>query len=82
MGFSGEEKMVLSLKAILIMVFVPKLLLGLVCLYFYCSPDWFPNGIEAWGIFIILGVDLGIQFIFDGIILGIFGIRQKIQIRK
>ena len=79
---AGEEKTVLKLSSILKYTLMKKLILGALCLYFYLDPSWFPEGISAIALLVIVGIDLSVDFIVTGIMFGIIGIRQEVRVRK
>lgn len=79
---TGEEKTVLTLKSIVKYCVGKKIALMLICLYMYLDPTWFPTGLTAIALVIVLAVDLGLDLIITGIKLGIIGIHQEVRVKR
>lgn len=75
-----REKMTLAVKTIIFMVLIPEIIFGLLCLYFYLDPNWFPNGLTNSGILEIYGISVGIRLLCYLVAFGLFGIRERLQV--
>ena len=76
----AREKVTFTLQTIIRYVILKKVLLGMVCLFFYLSPTIFVTGFLPWMVLVILGTDLLIDIVYSFVVFGLVGVEKETAI--
>lgn len=78
----GKEKTTIDFTPILKRELRKHSIVGLIYLYLFLDPRIFAAGFPSWGIWLLFGILIIVELIYEWISLGIFGIKQEVRVEK